>query len=61
MAEIRKTREEETGAGENGGHWILTGTVAHGKSLGRTVGMPTANLAADPGTVLPPAGSAPPL
>ena len=56
MAEIRKTREEETGAGETGGHWILTGTVAHGKSLGRTVGMPTANLAADPGTVLPPAG-----
>lgn len=56
MAEIRKTREEETGAGETGGRWVLTGTVAHGKALGRTVGMPTANLAADPGTVLPPAG-----
>lgn len=56
MAEIRKTTEEKTGAGENGGRWILTGTVAHGKALGRTVGMPTANLAADPRTALPPAG-----
>ena len=56
MAEIRKTTEEKTGAGENGGRWVLTGTVAHGKALGRTVGMPTANLAADPGTALPPAG-----
>lgn len=36
--------------------YVLTGTVAHGKALGRTVGMPTANLAVAPGTALPPAG-----
>ncbi|MBQ1256794.1 MAG: riboflavin kinase [Clostridia bacterium] len=35
---------------------ILTGTVVHGKALGRTVGMPTANLRVDEGCVLPEAG-----
>jgi riboflavin kinase/FMN adenylyltransferase len=34
----------------------LTGTVEHGKALGRTVGMPTANLRVDEGCVLPDAG-----
>ena len=36
--------------------YMLTGTVVHGKALGRTVGMPTANLAVEAGTLLPPAG-----
>lgn len=35
---------------------ILTGIVEHGKALGRTVGMPTANLRVDDGCVLPEAG-----
>lgn len=35
---------------------MLTGIVVHGKALGRTVGMPTANLAVEAGTPLPPAG-----
>ena len=35
---------------------ILTGTVEHGKALGRTVGMPTANLKVDEGCELPEAG-----
>ena len=34
----------------------LTGTVVHGHGRGRTVGMPTANLAVDAGEALPPAG-----
>lgn len=34
----------------------LTGTVVHGKALGRTVGMPTANLRVDAGCALPEAG-----
>ena len=34
----------------------LTGRVVHGKGLGRTVDMPTANLLPDPGQQLPPAG-----
>ena len=34
----------------------LTGTVVHGRGRGRAVGMPTANLAPDPGTPLPPEG-----
>lgn len=32
---------------------ILTGTVVHGKALGRTVGMPTANIAVLDNGVLP--------
>lgn len=35
---------------------ILSGTVEHGKALGRTVGMPTANLCVDEGCILPEAG-----
>ncbi len=35
---------------------ILSGTVEHGKALGRTVGMPTANLRVDEGCILPEAG-----
>lgn len=34
----------------------LTGTVIHGKALGRTVGMPTANLFVSKGTKLPKTG-----
>ena len=34
--------------------WRLTGCVVHGKGLGRTVEMPTANLQPDPGQQLPP-------
>ena len=35
---------------------LLTGTVEHGKALGRTVGMPTANLSVDRECALPEAG-----
>ena len=35
---------------------VLAGTVVHGRALGRTVGMPTANLAVALGTPLPPPG-----
>ena len=31
----------------------LTGTIVHGKGLGHTVGMPTANLRCDEGSALP--------
>ncbi|MBR5382641.1 MAG: tRNA (adenosine(37)-N6)-threonylcarbamoyltransferase complex ATPase subunit type 1 TsaE [Clostridia bacterium] len=34
----------------------LTGTVVHGHGKGRTAGFPTANLACEQGTVLPPCG-----
>ncbi len=34
----------------------LVGTIVHGKGLGHTVGMPTANLRCDEGSVLPKAG-----
>ena len=36
--------------------YTLTGTIEHGRALGRTVGMPTANLRVDAGEVLPPEG-----
>lgn len=36
--------------------YCLTGHVVHGKGLGRTVEMPTANLQPDPGQQLPPTG-----
>ena len=32
---------------------IISGTVVHGKSLGRTLGIPTANLLLEPGLVVP--------
>ena len=32
---------------------IISGTVVHGKSLGRTLGIPTANLRLEPGLVAP--------
>lgn len=35
---------------------ILTGKIVHGKGLGRTVGMPTANLELDGAQVLPETG-----
>ena len=38
------------------GKMVLSGTVEHGKALGRTVGMPTANLRVDEGCALPEAG-----
>lgn len=34
----------------------LAGVVIHGRGNGRRVGMPTANLRADPGQALPPCG-----
>lgn len=34
----------------------ITGPVVHGKGIGRTVGMPTANLGIKEGTLLPPEG-----
>lgn len=40
----------------NGEEGYLTGTIVHGKGLGRTVGMPTANLQWDAGSVLPEMG-----
>lgn len=38
------------------GKMVLSGAVEHGKALGRTVGMPTANLRVDEGCALPEAG-----
>ncbi|GLF93287.1 riboflavin kinase [Streptomyces yaizuensis] len=35
-------------------HAHLTGTVVHGAGRGRALGFPTANLAADPGSRIPP-------
>lgn len=35
---------------------VLTGTVVHGKRLGRTVGMPTANIQVSHKSLLPEAG-----
>ncbi|MBQ8237592.1 MAG: bifunctional riboflavin kinase/FAD synthetase [Oscillospiraceae bacterium] len=32
---------------------MISGTVVHGKSLGRTLGIPTANLVLEPGLVVP--------
>lgn len=32
---------------------IISGTVVHGRSLGRTLGIPTANLVLEPGLVVP--------
>lgn len=40
----------------NGEEGYLTGIIVHGKGLGRTVGMPTANLQWDAGSVLPETG-----
>lgn len=37
-------------------HIILRGEIVHGKGAGHRFGMPTANLAADPGAALPPCG-----
>lgn len=40
------------------GHaYIMIGEVMHGKALGRTVGMPTANLGAPENKIYPPSGS----
>ena len=36
--------------------YSVSGTVEHGRQLGRTIGMPTANLAPDAGKLLPPCG-----
>jgi len=36
--------------------YTLSGTVIHGRANGRTVGMPTANLACPAGAALPPFG-----
>ncbi len=36
--------------------YSVTGEVVHGKRLGRTIGMPTVNLAPPPGKLLPPFG-----
>ena len=36
--------------------YSVTGTVIHGNHLGRTVGMPTVNMQAEPDMVLPPFG-----
>ena len=37
-------------------NWILRGRVVRGKGRGHLHGMPTANLAVEPGTLLPPEG-----
>lgn len=36
--------------------YVIIGKVVHGKALGRTVGMPTANLGADADKIMPPNG-----
>lgn len=39
------------------GHpYVMIGEVQHGKALGRTVGMPTANIGSDDGKLKPPSG-----
>ena len=39
-----------------GAPYSITGTVVHGKRLGRTIGMPTVNLIPDADKLLPPNG-----
>lgn len=39
-----------------GNAYFISGIVAHGKKLGRTIGMPTANLELSPDKLLPPNG-----
>jgi riboflavin kinase/FMN adenylyltransferase len=36
--------------------YVIAGKIVHGKALGRTVGMPTANLGVDAGKIMPPNG-----
>ena len=53
---IRKLREEgdvETARAFLGHPHVLTQTVGHGRQLGRTIGIPTANLVAPPHVLLP--------
>lgn len=53
---IRKLLEEgdvETARAFLGHPHVLTQTVGHGRQLGRTIGIPTANLAAPPHVLLP--------
>lgn len=46
----------ETAAAMLGRPYALSGTVAHGRGLGRQLGFPTANLLADPRLLLPAPG-----
>ena len=39
-----------------GRSYVLSGTVVHGRKLGRTIGFPTANLQTEPGILVPGAG-----
>ncbi|MCF8019999.1 MAG: riboflavin biosynthesis protein RibF [Vallitaleaceae bacterium] len=39
-----------------GRHFIVLGEVEHGRSIGRTIGFPTANVATAPSKILPPNG-----
>ena len=53
---IRKLLEEgdvETARAFLGHPHVLTQTVGHGRQLGRTIGIPTANLVAPPHVLLP--------
>ena len=53
---IRKLLEEgdvETARAFRGHPHVLTQTVGHGRQLGRTIGIPTANLVAPPHVLLP--------
>ncbi len=52
---VRLGRMEET-AGMLGRFYAASGSVAHGKKLGRTLGMPTANLIPEEAKLLPPNG-----
>lgn len=56
---IRKAFEDsdfETVTKLCGHPYIMIGEVQHGKALGRTVGMPTANIGSDDGKLKPPSG-----
>ena len=56
---IRKLLEEgdvETARAFQGHPHVLTQTVGHGRQLGRTIGIPTANLVAPPHVLLPKRG-----
>ena len=46
----------ETYTALRGRPYTLSGVIEHGRALGRTVGMPTANLRVDAGEPLPPDG-----
>lgn len=56
IREFVKGGEMERAAAMLGSAYYLEGTVEHGRRLGRTIGMPTANVIPPPEKLLPPNG-----